>query len=285
MGANSEDYEAYLRTAVLIAKKAGQVVSSVLGDPNKEVSSKSGETDVVTETDKAVENLIRDELSASYPQHGFIGEESEFEKGLMSMDDRPTWIVDPIDGTLNFVHCNHLVAISIGLVIKKRIVLGVIYVPMRSDVYTAIVGRGAFKNGVPIRVSKVKNLEKAMITYEVWARSKDQHKEHQLSTLSVLCSKVMAIRSYGSACINLCLLAEGQIDVYMGSGIRVWDMAAGAIIVQEAGGTLLHNDGSEFDAMSRNILAASSSSLAKELIGLHLKLPQMKRDHEIRIHL
>nr|ACO15147.1 Inositol monophosphatase ttx-7 [Caligus clemensi] len=282
---SSNDYELYLKTAVLIAKKGGDLIRNAIGNSDKDVSSKSGETDVVTETDKAVEDLIREELSRAYPDRGFIGEESEFEKGLMDVGDRPTWIVDPIDGTLNFVHSNHLVAVSIGLAIKKKIVLGVIYAPMCDDLYTAICGKGTFKNGVPIKVSKVQRLEKAMIAYEVWARSKDQHKEHQLNSLSILCSKVMAIRSYGSACINFCLLAEGQIDIYVDTGIRVWDMAAGSLIVQEAGGVVLHPNGSEFDAMSRSILVGSSSSLCKEVLALELKLPELKRDHSAKITL
>ncbi|XP_040570751.1 inositol monophosphatase 1 [Lepeophtheirus salmonis] len=279
------EYESFLKVAILIAKKAGNLINNAISNPDKQFISKSGETDIVTETDKAVEDLIRRELFSLFPDHEFIGEESEFEKGLTMVEDKPTWIVDPIDGTLNFVHCNHLTAVSIGLAINKKIVLGVIYAPMRQDMYTAISGKGAFKNGIPIHVSKVHDLNRAIITYEIWARSKDEHKEHQLKNLSILCSNVMAIRSYGSACMNLCLMAEGQVDIYIDTGIRVWDMVAGALIVQEAGGVVRHTDGSEFDAMSRSILVTSSPNLIKEIVDLKLSEPKVKRDHTDKITL
>jgi len=275
-----------------LVRNAGVTVREALIN-DKKVETKSSITDVVTETDRAVEAALVTGIKSEYPDHQFIGEEDTAEaKGgnVAPLTDDPTWIIDPIDGTMNFVHSNPLISISVALTINKCLEIGIIYLPALNMMYTARKGKGAELNGKKISVSGCKDLSSAMFLQEIWARSGNTKNESwQLNCIAALMKRAHSVRSLGSAAINLAFVAAGQADAYSQSLISCWDFAAGALIVKEAGGVVLDpHGGRDFDLMSRRILVTSSQKLAEEILAIEdLKPPTevvLKRDHPDMVH-
>ncbi|KJH52389.1 inositol monophosphatase family protein [Dictyocaulus viviparus] len=147
------DEQKFVNTALELVKEAGRLVRDAFDQPVCVVKTKESPTDLVTETDQAVEKHIINGLSEAFPDHKFIGEESMANGGSFTFTDDPTWIIDPIDGTTNFVHRIPLVAICVGLAINKELRAGIVYNPVTRELYFAQAGCGAFKNGLPIHVS------------------------------------------------------------------------------------------------------------------------------------
>ena len=218
---NNEELSQMLDEAVSIVREAGKVIVEAIRK-EKTVAEKAGKTDLVTETDQNVEDFIRKELGRKYPGHKFIGEESTSaaaETGLIGEFDRGfVWILDPIDGTMNFVHSNPMVSVSLALTFDRRVQLGIVYLPCLDKLYTARRGAGARLNGEPINVSKCSKLDQSMVIYELWANTGDQVTRSQMDVVTALMPKVHAVRSIGSAAINLALVAAGQADVYFQAG-------------------------------------------------------------------
>ncbi|VDK43797.1 unnamed protein product [Anisakis simplex] len=157
------DEDKFLNTALALVKKAGTVVRSAFEQPSCDVHTKSSNTDLVTETDQAVEKLLIDGLKSAFPDHKFIGEESVAGGQKFEYSDAPTWIIDPIDGTTNFVHRIPMIAICVGLAVKKQLRAGIVYNPITRELFQAQTGKGAFKNGFPIHVSSTKALNRSLI--------------------------------------------------------------------------------------------------------------------------
>jgi len=218
---------------------------------------------------------------SNFPDHEFIGEEdiSDGSGQVSSFSEKPTWIIDPIDGTMNFVHSNPLVTISVALAINRRLVLGIISAPCIGKLYAARKNHGATLNGKPIKVSNCEKLNLAQCILEFWSCSGKDHEEKQLYNAKQLISKVHSLRSIGSACLNLAFIAAGNSDIYCQAGIHCWDVAAGAVIVSEAGGIVLDPSGQEFDIMSRRILVASTQKLVDEWKNqIDYQTPKFERD-------
>jgi len=266
---SEEDITHFYNVALDLVDKAGKVVVTAIEDRDKKIAEKSSPTDLVTETDKAVEDLLVSGLKKQFPDHDFIGEEDvSAQSGYVSnFSSKPTWIIDPIDGTMNFVHTNPLVSISVGLTINGKLVIGIINAPCIGKLYAAVKGRGATCNSKPIKVSNCTQLSLAQCILEVWSRDGAESEAKQQANFSSIVSKVHSVRCLGSACLNLAFVAAGNSDIYCHAGIRCWDMAAGALIVQESGGVVLDPSGKDFDLMSRRILVASSQDLANEWIS------------------
>lgn len=286
-----ERIQEFLDVAMDLVSRASGCVKEALSKRDKNVETKSSATDLVTETDKAMEKLLVGGLQAKFPDHKFIGEEDTAEnKGndVGEVTDSPTWIIDPIDGTTNFVHGHPMVCISVGLIIKRIPWIGIVSVPMTNSTYHAVRSQGAFLNGNKIQPSGCRSLSKSMflptMTCLAGANDSEENKMKNmlcLGNLAKISSKVQAVRMDGSAAINLVMIANGEADVYPQVGIRCWDIVAGGLIVKEAGGTLLDpRDGSDYDYMSRAVLACATPELAKEVIDLGLAYPDCKRDHE-----
>jgi fructose-1,6-bisphosphatase/inositol monophosphatase family enzyme len=155
--------DTYFLTAMQLVKKAGQVTRAAFEQPVQIVHTKASATDLVTETDRAVEALLISGLKSAFPECQFIGEESVAAGQKYTLTNAPTFIIDPIDGTTNFVHRIPHIAICVGLTIDKEPVLGIVYNPISDECFTAIKGRGAFKNGLPINVSHAEALNKSVI--------------------------------------------------------------------------------------------------------------------------
>uniref|UniRef100_A0A8C9WBH0 Inositol-1-monophosphatase n=1 Tax=Scleropages formosus TaxID=113540 RepID=A0A8C9WBH0_SCLFO len=261
----SDPWELCMDHCLRVTKDAGTVIREAL---KKEVSvmQKSSPVDLVTETDQRVEALIISSIREKYPTHSFIGEESVAAGAPSVLTDNPTWIIDPIDGTTNFVHRFPFVSISIGFAVNKQLEFGVVYSCIEDKMYTARKGRGAFCNGAPITVSGQKEITKSLILTEIGFKENPDHFKAMMSNVErILTIPVHGIRCPGSAAVNMCLVACGSADAYYHIGIHCWDMAGGAIIVTEAGGVVMDVTGGPFDLMSRRLITASSREVAQRI--------------------
>jgi len=254
-------------------ERAGQLTREAWAKPASLVETKSSATDLVTETDRAVEELLISGLKQKFPGHKFIGEESAAIGKRDAFTDAPTWIIDPIDGTTNFVHRVPFIAICVGLAINKELRAGIVFNPITNELYTARAGRGAYKNGFPIKASSVTALDQALICSSLGMHNLVHFGDAWLDVAlenkrKAALAGIHGSRAFGSAAINMVYTAQGSIDAYVEYGLHSWDMAAAAVIVKEAGGVLIDPSGTEFNVMSRKVLCAGTQSLARELSQL-----------------
>lgn len=257
----------YLNTALQVAVKAGEVVKDAFYK-EKDQKTKESYADIVTETDQAVEKLIISLLQEKYPTHRFIGEESTAEGKKVEWTDTPTWIIDPIDGTANFVHSIPQTCVCIGLSINKQIVVGVVHLPITGQTYSANKGGGAYCNDQKITVSKVKELKKSVVITEAGNSRDPQILATKMSNVHRVVEASHGVRMIGSAAVNLCMVASGSGEAYYEYGIHIWDFAAAGIIFTEAGGLLLDPAGGEVDFLSRRVMGACNQEIANQLSPL-----------------
>ncbi|TFK10927.1 atrial natriuretic peptide receptor 2-like [Platysternon megacephalum] len=263
--------------AVTLARKAGEVVREALKEEIS-IMVKSSPADLVTVTDQKVEKMIISSIKEKYPSHSFIGEESVAAGEGSILTDNATWIIDPIDGTTNFVHRFPFVAVSIGFVVNKKIEFGVVYSCVEDKMYTGRKGKGAFCNGQKLQVSGQEDITKSLLVTEMGSNREPETLKIVLSNMERLLSiPVHGIRAVGTAAVNMCLVATGGADAYYEMGIHCWDMAGAGIIITEAGGVLLDVSGGPFDLMSRRIIAASSRAIG-ERIAKELQIIPLQRD-------
>ncbi|XP_026861758.2 inositol monophosphatase 2 isoform X1 [Electrophorus electricus] len=269
-----------LDVAVQIARKAGKVVQEAVKQ-EKRVSSKSTPTDLVTEADHQVEELIISTLREKFPSHRFIGEESSAAGEKCVLTDSPTWIIDPIDGTCNFVHSFPMVAVSIGFAVNKELELGVIYHCLDGALYTGRKGHGAFCNGVRLQVSKEKDVSKALILTEIGAKRDPHTLDIFLGNMKKLLSApAHGVRIIGSSTLALCHIASGAAEAYYQFGLHCWDVAAAAVIIREAGGCVMDTTGGPLDLMSRRVVAAGSQEVADYIVQQLQPISYGRDDHD-----
>lgn len=255
------DRKAVMEQLIAATVKAGEMVK-VAAVKHKKISHK-GRVDLVTETDVAVEIMLKDELKGLIPESNFLAEESESDGSLGEF----TWIIDPIDGTTNFAHGLPFVANSIALWHRDRIVLGVVNLPLLGEMFTAIEGDGAFLNGNPISVSSTVEMEKSLIATG-FPYAIEEHLETVLAHLKVLLPLTQGIRRPGSAALDLAYVACGRYDGFYESALNPWDTAAGTLLVTEAGGRISEYDAAtEYRLGARSILA-TNSRIHETLSGL-----------------
>jgi myo-inositol-1(or 4)-monophosphatase len=211
-----------------------------------------GDIDPVTALDHEAEDLIFRILQEVYPSYEFLGEEDHREVS----GDRPTWIVDPLDGTVNYARGYPFFSVSIALHRDGQVVLGVVYSPVHDDLFVAEKGGGAWLNGQPIRVSRTAELGRAFLAsgfpYDVWTAQRNNLEEWGYFT-----RRIFSPRCDGCASLDLCYVARGTYDGYWELDLAPWDMAAGALIVSEAGGVVTGTAGEPFDPYGRSVLAAN----------------------------
>lgn len=273
----SHDLKNYLNVAIGLVKEVGPLIKSRVWG-KKTIETKESNIDFVTETDKEVENILINGLHSAFPEHKFIGEETtSSERSPAILTDAPTWIIDPVDGTMNFVHCNPHVCVSVGLYVNKEPAVGIIYLPVFDFLLTAVKSKGAYLNGRQVHVSSVKDLSDALIFME-GGTSRDPEKINAvIENFGTLFSSSHGFRSSGSAAYNIAMVAIGAGDAYLEHGCHAWDMAAGCCIIKEAGGVMVDPSGGPFDIMSRRMIAASSDELAQQ-IAQKIKQYYPKRD-------
>ena len=263
----------YAREAAQIARDAGEILHDRFGQPH-EVRFK-GTIDLVTEADRAAEDLIAGRLRVVCPEHDLLCEE-----GSVGATSGATyrWVVDPLDGTTNFAHGLPTFAVSIALEDAGVPVIGVVYDPMRDELFVARKGGGSTLNGMPVVVSAVDQLIASIL---VTGFSYDfARRDQQAEVWRDFLTRVQAIRQTGSAALNLCYIAAGRLDGYWERGLSPWDVAAGAVIVTEAGGTVTDMHGGVFRSDDREILASNGRLHSKllEVIGTHEVVPRTHRN-------
>ncbi|XP_059613572.1 inositol monophosphatase 1-like [Phlebotomus argentipes] len=275
--ASDRDWDLCWETVNKLVDEAGKLIAA-RNSGSKTVAEKTDDIDLVTETDQQVEKLLVDGLHEKFPSHKFIGEEAFGEGRKSLLTDDPTWIIDPVDGTMNFVHSYPQSCVSIALWVNKSAELAVVYNPVFSQKFTARRGQGAYFNGQKITVSGQKALNKALITTEFGTSRETDKVRVTLENLAKVVPAVHGIRVTGSAALNMCMVAQGAADLNWEYGPHAWDMAAGDLIVREAGGVTMDPAGGPLDIMSRRVLAASSRELAEDFIKLLTQFYPQPRD-------
>ena len=214
-----------------------------------------GRFDLVTDADVASQHTIREYLSGRFPAHAHLGEEDKGPKARPGPDAPPTWIVDPIDGTTNYVHDFPFYCISIGLQIAGELVVGVVYEPSRQEMFSAAHDMGAWLNDRRLKTSSVDSLERALLATGFPPDLAGQ--ERTLDWWRLLSLRSQSLRRTGSTALNMAYVAAGRFDGYWAFDNHVWDVAGGAVLVREAGGTLTNVDGSPYDAYTPDALASN----------------------------
>lgn len=244
----------YLTVAVEAAYRAGDIIIKSMGQFDTVQAIQKGLNDWITAVDHAAEKVIIETLLNTYPNHGILAEESGLQEG-----NAFTWIIDPLDGTRNYVHGFPQFAVSIGLIHNKILECGVIYDPVRKDLYTASRGKGAQLNYQPIRVSIKENLQGSLVSsaFPLYDRDANLHEIPHIDILKKVFSEGSDVRRIGSAALSLAHVATGQLDGFWESHLQPWDIAAGALIVQEAGGFVSDFVGGNQFLKSGNIVAGT----------------------------
>lgn len=215
-----------------IVRDAGVIALRYFNDLNNLAIHRKSARDLVTDADLAVEAYLKEALAKAYPRYGFWGEESGQSDSQVSR-----WVVDPIDGTHSFTKNQYFWAISVALEIKQELIAGVVYAPALDDLYSAAKGAGASKNGHPIAVSKENSLADSMVATG-FACLRAQLAANNLDRFARIAKQTTGQRRFGSAAMDLCLVADGQIDAFWEQELNLYDVAAGALIAQEAGATV-----------------------------------------------
>lgn len=211
--------------------------------------------DLVTEADHASQQAIRAFLTERFPSHAFVGEEDPGAKDGRALGTLPTWVVDPLDGTTNYVHDVPAYCVSVGLFADGQPIVGAIYDPRQDEMFSAANGEGATLNGKPIRVSEVGDLRRSLLSTGFPPDPDCQ--ERNLHWWGVLSMKTQALRRTGSTALNLAYVAAGRFDGYWAFDNWAWDVAAGIVLVTEAGGKVTRVDGSPSDVFRPDIVAAN----------------------------
>ncbi len=256
-----------LTIAVKAAREAGRIINKGSNDVNALKVQSKDFNDFVSEIDHAAEQAIIDTLKYAYPDHGFLGEES----GKSNADAENIWIIDPLDGTTNFLHNFPVYCVSIALQQKGVLTQAVIYDPVRNDLFTATKGRGAFLNDKRIRVANRSKLQASLIATGFPFRD-FTHLDTYLAMLKDMIKNTTGIRRPGSAALDLAHMAAGYTDGFFEIGLSSWDVAAGGLIVQEAGGMVGDFEGNESWLHTGNIVAANPKIFAQmlQLLAPHL---------------
>lgn len=251
-----------MEIAVDAAKMAGQILRDMLESASSRMKAPK---DLVTDADLAAQAAIEKRIMSEFPTHFFLGEESATNQESWDMFSKKDycWVVDPLDGTVNYVHRLPNFAVSIALMRNNQSVLGVVLDPMAGELFTAVEGKGAHLNGKPIRASSVVRLEDAMVAVSFPPQVHRESIEIKQFIEVLLASQ--SVRRLGSAALNLCYVANGRLDAYWANSLKPWDVAAGALITQEATAKLTDLAGNPFDPWNGEVLAASNLSLWKEL--------------------
>ncbi|WP_113907173.1 inositol-1-monophosphatase [Aliidiomarina celeris] len=261
---------AMLNIAVRAARAAGKVIAKAYENPQLlEIESKSLH-DFVTNVDKAAEAAIIATLRKSYPKHSILAEESGLQEGS---DADYQWVIDPLDGTTNFMRGIPHFCVSIALNVKGVTHHAVVYDPMRDDLFTASRGAGAQLNGFRMRVSAAKNLEGCLLATGFPFRMKHILPEYQ-KVFNAYFEEVADIRRAGSAALDLAYVACGRLDGYWEAGLKPWDTMAGALLVKESGGMVTDFAGDMNYHATGNIVAANQKVIQPMLIRMRKELPK-----------
>jgi len=243
---------ALLNVAVMAARKAGHTLIKKMVNLDKLKVEQKGYNDYVSDADRAAERAVIAVIHKHYPDHAILAEES----GAIGEADT-VWIIDPLDGTTNYLHGFPVFAVSIGVQHKGRMEHGVVYDPLRQELFTASRGTGAHLDGRRIRVSGQQHLERALIGTGFPFRQADMEIAAYMDMLAKSIRKTSGVRRAGAAALDLCYVAAGRLDAFFETGLAPWDLAAGSLIIREAGGIISGLDGSEGYMHSGHVLTGT----------------------------
>lgn len=255
-----------LNVAIKAARVAGAIINRAALDVESVRISQKSVNDYVTEIDQASENAIIETLLGAYPDHAILAEESGRELGNPKSDH--IWIIDPLDGTTNFIHGFPIYCVSIALEVRGKVEQAVVYDPTRNDLFSATRGRGAYMNDRRMRVSKRIHLKDCLLSTGFPFRDGDDL-ESYLNLLRDITPKVQAIRRPGAAALDLAYVAAGLSDGFFESGLHPWDMAAGSLLVTESGG-LVGNYTGESDFLYQHECLAGNPKIYAQMVS-HLQ--------------
>ena len=254
---------ALLNVMVQAARKAGRSLTRDFGEVERLQVSVKGPGNFVSAADHRAEEILQAELAKARPGYGFIGEEGGRREGT---DATQTWIVDPLDGTTNFLHGIPQFAVSIALEREGTIVAGVVYNPATDELFTGERGKGAFLNDQRLRVAARRRLADAVIACGLPPRSRGDHGLNHREVTAAQ-EEVAALRRFGAAALDLAWVAAGRLDAFWERDLSPWDMAAGMVIVREAGGYVSDMDGGDAIFAKKQVIAGNEF-MHKELLGM-----------------
>lgn len=257
-----------LNTAIKAARRAGSIINRASLDLERLQVARKGPKDYVTEVDHAAEEAIIDTLRTAYPAHSFLAEESGSVAGENASGDDPEyqWIIDPIDGTTNFIHGLPQYAISIALMQRGVVTQALVYDPSRDELFTASKGGGAFLNNRRIRVSKRTRVEESLIGTGFPFRQIDNLDQY-LAMLRAVMLKAAGVRRPGAAALDLAYVACGRFDAFFETGLAPWDVAAGSLLISEAGG-LVGNFEADGDYLFSEEIVAGTPKVFVAMLSL-----------------
>jgi myo-inositol-1(or 4)-monophosphatase len=244
--------------AVQAAHDGGAVLQDWIGRFSVREKSRA---DLVTEADEASQAVIVESLRRQFPSHGFLGEENLKE---VTEGDQPCWIIDPLDGTSNYVHGFPYYAVSVALVAAGDVQVGAIFDPTRNETFHAVAGQGAFLGDQRLQTSgtESRSMAMGMASLPIAASAEDPAVQRFLRAMTSL----QTVQRTGSAALNLAYVAAGRIDTFWSSSLHAWDIAAGVLLVQEAQGVITDLTGGRIDIFKPSLLAASTKKLHQELV-------------------
>lgn len=253
--------EPLINIAIEAARAGGNLITRAMKRMDTVVITEKSPNDFVTEVDQRVERAIIDIIHKAYPSHRILAEES----GECGDESDTVWIIDPLDGTRNFIHGFPHFAISIAVMVKNKIEHGVIYDPIRQELFTATRGKGAQLNNTRIRVAQRKKLEECLLGTGFAYRHTDPHNPTPAKCFQYLLPTCGDVRRAGAATLDLAYVACGRLDGFWEYGLKIWDLAAGVLLVKEAGGIVCDMDGGETYLKTGNVTCANPSILRQLL--------------------
>ena len=264
---SSPNLHPMINVAIKAARAAGSIINRAALDVESVRISQKQVNDFVTEVDQAAEQIIIETLLTAYPGHGILAEESGNAHGAKDSDY--VWIIDPLDGTTNFIHGFPVYCVSIALAVNGKVEQAVVYDPTRNDLFTATKGRGAFMNDRRIRVSKRTRLQECLISTGFPFRPGDNFKNY-LNMMADVMQRTAGLRRPGAAALDLAYVAAGFTDGFFETGLKPWDAAAGSLLVTEAGG-LIGNFTGESDFLDQQECMAGNPRIYGQLVPLLAK--------------
>lgn len=259
-------------TVATAAARAGAV--ELMSRRSARVVKEKAPKDLVTDADLASQQAIRAILLEAFPGYVFVGEEEGEDKPLDSVrngdpDAPPCWVVDPLDGTVNYVHQLGSFAVSIGLFAEGKMKLGVVYDPVAEELFTAVDGQGARCNDRPIQSSNCGDISEALVacSFPAGVKRSDAEVKRFLDVLE----HCRSVRRLGSCALNMCYVAAGRLDAYWATNVAVWDSAGGTVIARESGASLTAYDGSAFDDWQPRFCVSATESMHRSMVELLAK--------------
>ena len=261
-----------LNVAIKAARAAGAIINRAALDVESVRISTKQINDFVTDIDKKAEEAIIETLLTAYPAHGILAEESGSEHGVQGADF--VWIIDPLDGTTNFIHGFPIYCVSIALAVNGKVEQAVVYDPTRNDIFCATKGRGAYMNDRRIRVSKRTRLQECLISTGFPYQPGNKLKQH-LAMLGEIITQTAGVRRPGAAALDLAYVAAGFSDGFFESGLKPWDVAAGSLLITEAGG-LVGNYSGDSEFLHEGECVAANPRIYGQMVSTLAKYSQFK---------